>query len=61
MRALIVDDLRPVRSDLCSLLEGKGTECAEAADDPAEMEMLLKGTAFALALVAWNLLGGVEA
>ena len=60
MRALIVDDTRFVRSDLRSLLEGKGIECAEAADDPADIEMLRRGAAFALALLEWNMLGGME-
>ena len=62
MRALIVDDSRFVRSYVRSLLEGKGIECAEAADGRAGLERLNEEPPFDLALVDWNMpvMGGLE-
>lgn len=55
MRALIVDDSRFVRGYLRGLLEGKGMECAEAADGQAGLDQLYTGVDFDLALVDWNM------
>lgn len=55
MRALIVDDSRFVRGYLRGLLEGKGMECAEAADGQAGLDQLHTGVDFDLALVDWNM------
>ena len=55
MRALIVDDSRFVRGYLRGLLEGKGIECAEAADGQAGLDLLQAGGDFDLALVDWNM------
>jgi two-component system chemotaxis response regulator CheY len=62
MRALIVDDSRFVRSYLRGILEGKGIECAEAADGRAGLERLNEEPPFDLALVDWNMpvMGGLE-
>ena len=55
MRALIVDDSRFVRDFLRGLLEGRGMECAEAADGEEGLEQLRNGDPFDLALVDWNM------
>ena len=59
MRALIVDDSRFVRSFLRRMLEGRGIECAEAADGQAGLDQLhdglQAGSAFDLALLDWNM------
>jgi two-component system chemotaxis response regulator CheY len=62
MRALIADDSRFVRGYLRGLLEGKGAECAEAADGQAAMDILTSSPPFDLALVDWNMpvMNGLE-
>ena len=62
MRAIIVDDSRFMRGYIRALLEGKGIECAEAADGQAGLEQLRTGIAFDLALLDWNMpnMNGLE-
>ena len=55
MRALIVDDSRFVRGFLRGLLEEKGIECEEAADDHAGLMHVYETAPFDLALVDWNM------
>jgi two-component system chemotaxis response regulator CheY len=55
MRALIVDDSRFVRGFLRGLLEEKGIECEEAADDHAGLMHVYENAPFDLALVDWNM------
>lgn len=62
MRALIVDDSKPVRIVLRRMLEGLGFETTEASNGWEALEKLSGDARFDLALLDWNMpvMTGIE-
>ena len=55
MRALIIDDSKPVRSILGSMLRGLGIDSVEAANGQLALQQLQESGAFDIAWVDWNM------